>query len=92
MTKKTPTPKKIVATPIVAKIKVTKIALVKQHFIEKKSLTSLESIKLFGDTRLAAKVHDLINLGWEFSKTTESKKDRYKNMCYFTRYTLVGLP
>lgn len=92
MIKKTPAPKKIVTTPTVAKIKVNKTLLVKQHFIEKKSLTQLESTKLFGETRLAARVHNLINLGWKFSKTTESKKDRYKNMCYFTRYTLTALP
>lgn len=67
----------------------TKMARIRAHFLEGKSLTSLEAIYEFGITRLAAVVHKLTALGWQFEKVREEYHDPGSG--YVARYVRYSL-
>lgn len=54
------------------------------------SITTLDAFKDLGITRLAARIHDLTDEGYEFDRKTESGKNRFGEKVYYTRYFLRG--
>ena len=72
--------------------KVTKIWLVKQHLLAKRTITSLEAIKLYSATRISAIIFRLRreSFGWDITTTPISIKDRNGNDCTYGLYTLVA--
>lgn len=57
----------------------TKIGFLQTHFASGRSLTQLEAIGLYGAYRLAARVHELKNKGWDITTTikTDTFGDKY---------------
>ena len=68
----------------------TQIDMIKQHFVDFGELTSLEAIREYGCTRLAAVVWKLIRRGWKFEKVLETSKNRYGHTVTYTRYIYMG--
>lgn len=54
------------------------------------SVSQLEAYHDLGITRLAARISDLCEEGYDFNRTTESALNRYGEKTYFTRYSLKG--
>jgi hypothetical protein len=66
----------------------TKIQLIKDHFRSGRSLTQLEAIGLYGAFRLAARVKELRDRGWNI--TTDMREDPNGNP--YACYTLEDSP
>jgi hypothetical protein len=60
--------------------------LIKKHLNKRGSITSWEAIKLYGCTRLSAKIYDLRNEGMKIRTEHVSKKNRYGYMVTFAKY------
>lgn len=54
-----------------------------------KTLTSLEAINIFGETRLSARIYDLKKQGYKF-KTESVRVMSRDGWTYVARYTLEG--
>ena len=54
-----------------------------------KSITSLDAIREFGCTRLAARIADLEKNGRLFSRQFETSRNRFGDKVKFVRYTLI---
>ena len=54
-----------------------------------RNITSLEAIKLFGETRLSARIYDLKKQGYKF-KTESVRVMSRDGWTYVARYTLEG--
>lgn len=54
-----------------------------------KSLTSLEAIKLFGETRLSARIYDFKKDGYMFN-TQKIRVPTRDGWTYVAQYTLIG--
>lgn len=54
-----------------------------------RNITSLEAIKLFGETRLSARIYDLKKQGYKF-KTETVRVHTRDGWAYVARYTLEG--
>lgn len=54
-----------------------------------RNITSLEAIKLFGETRLSARIYDLKKKGFKFNTETVRVHAR-DGWTYVARYTLEG--
>ena len=74
------------------KVKTTKANLVKQHLIEKKEITSLDAIKLYGATRLSAIIFNLRDKKFAITTIPVKIKDKYGNECTFANYKLLKVP
>ena len=74
------------------KVRTTKAALVKQHLIDKKEITSLDAIKLYAATRLSAIIFNLKKAGFAITTIPTRIKDKYGNECTYAKYRLLKVP
>ena len=70
----------------------TKKQKVADYLLAKKKITSWDSIKMFGATRLAAIIFNLRADGWIIDTQDIEFKDRYKNKGTYALYTLISTP
>lgn len=61
-----------------------------KHLKTKKSITSLEAIKLYGATRLSSIIFRLKKRGHNIECKREEVVDRYGNTCGYGRYFYLG--
>lgn len=61
-----------------------------KHLLEKKSITSMEAIRLYGATRLSGIIYNLRKKGYRIISKEEFTTDRYGNECRFARYVYLG--
>lgn len=54
------------------------------------SITPLDALREFGCMRLASRINDLKNQGYDIIMKMESSKNRYGDTVRFARYTLKG--
>ena len=59
-----------------------------RHLNDYGSITSLEAVNEYGILRLASRIHDLKDLGYEIEKTYEKSKNRYGEPTAYVRYSL----
>lgn len=52
------------------------------------SITTMEAFTDLGITRLASRIHDLTEEGFEFHRETVSGKNRFGETVHFVRYSL----
>ena len=60
-----------------------------KHLSDKGGITSLEAIKLYGITRLASRVCDLRQQGYEIVDCWEENLNRYGDKVRYKRYFLL---
>lgn len=53
------------------------------------SITSLEAIEKIGVARLASRICDLKNQGWDIKKVSETGTNRYGEKTRYARYTIA---
>jgi hypothetical protein len=70
--------------------KTNKTKEVLKHLQTKKSITSMEAIKLYGSTRLSAIIFNLRKRGYIIDNVWMEKKDKYGNNCQFVKYIYGG--
>lgn len=70
--------------------KTNKTQEVLKHLQKRKSITSLEAIRLFGATRLSAIIFNLRKRGYIIDNVWMEKKDKYGNNCQFVKYVYGG--
>lgn len=63
--------------------------MVKKHLNKKGHITSWEAIKLYGCTRLSAKIYDLRNEGMDIRTEKITQKNRYGYPVTFAKYIRV---
>lgn len=66
--------------------KKTKIQDVKDHLKRLGKITTWDSYKLYGVTRISTIIYILRKRGWNIKSVQKSKLDRNKNMCNFVEY------
>lgn len=66
----------------------TQMDAIINHLKEHGDITSMQAIKLYGCTRLAAKIYDLRKRGYIIDTITEDGSTRYGTHCQFARYVL----
>ena len=66
----------------------TQIGAVLAHLKEHGELTSMEAFKLYGCTRLAARIFDLRKQGFVIDTIEDTGKTRYGTACKYARYVL----
>mgnify|MGYP003289265498 CR=1 FL=1 len=69
--------------------KVNQTTKIKEHLIEHRHITSLDAFKLYGCTRLSAKIFNLRKNGWVIDTQDVTSKDRYGDTCVFADYLLI---
>ena len=69
--------------------KITQYDRVLDYLKKHKSITSLQSIRLFGNTRLSATIYNLRQDGYSISSNKVARKNRYGDKVYFARYELL---
>lgn len=57
-----------------------------RHLLEKKNITSMEAIELYGATRLSGIIYNLRRKGYQIVNKEEMTIDRYGNECRYVRY------
>lgn len=57
-----------------------------RHLLEKKNITSMEAIELYGATRLSGIIYNLRRRGYQIVNKEEMTIDRYGNECRYVRY------
>ena len=62
--------------------------MIKKHLIKRGSITSWEAIKLYGCTRLSAKIYNLREEGFDIKTDHVTKKNRYGYPVTFANYIL----
>lgn len=62
--------------------------MIKKHLIKRGSITSWEAIKLYGCTRLSAKIYNLREEGFDIKTDHVTKKNRYGYPVTFAKYIL----
>ena len=67
-----------------------KIDKLTKYLLSGKTITSLEAFKLFGETRLSARIFDLKNK-YKIADTWEETVDRFGNPCKYKRYAIIGV-
>ncbi len=72
--------------------RVTKTAKVKAHLEVNKTITSLEAIKLYAATRLAAIICVMRKNGWLINSVDTDFVDKYGNKGTYAVYHLVSMP
>ena len=60
-----------------------------QYMYDVGSITSLDAIREFGITRLAAVIKNLRDAGYNIKTTMEASKNRYNETVHFARYTFM---
>ena len=68
----------------------TQCEMILKYIEEVGSITTFESYRELGVTRLPSRIHDLKNKGYTFKKEWVSKKNRYGKKTSFLKYTLAG--
>lgn len=63
--------------------------MIRKHIVKKRSITSWEAIKLYGCTRLSAKIYDLRAEGMNIKTDHITKKNRYGYPVTYANYILV---
>jgi hypothetical protein len=71
------------------KKKISKHQRVVNHLKKKKTITTWQSIELYGATRLAAIIHNLRKLGHEILTKNVEGKDRFGNKCTYAKYVFI---
>lgn len=67
----------------------TQKQIILDHFLKYKSLTSWDSFRLYGDTRLSDKVYQLKKGGYKFEEDWITKKNRNGVKVKFKKYILM---
>ena len=67
----------------------TQKSLILDYLLEHGSITTREAYEQFGITRLAARVHELIQAGYNIKSQFESGVNRYGKPVTYSRYTLI---
>ena len=70
--------------------KVNQTTKVKEHLIEKRKITSFEAFRLYGCTRLSAKIFELRQRGWHIETNMVEKTTRYGDKTEIAEYILVS--
>lgn len=70
------------------KKRVSQSEMIKKHLTKRGSITSWEAIKLYGCTRLSAKIYDLRAEGMDIKTDHVTKKNRYGYPVTFANYIL----
>ena len=65
-------------------------ARILKHFKSGNSLTSKEAFELFGITRLAARIKDLRDMGYDIRTSMEESENRYGEVTRYARYLYKG--
>lgn len=68
--------------------RVSQSEMIRKHLIKRGSITSWEAIKLYGCTRLSAKIYDLRAEGMDIRTDHVTKKNRYGYPVTFANYIL----
>ena len=63
---------------------------IKKHLLEKKNITSMDAIELYGATRLSGIIYNLRRKGYHIINKEETIIDRYGNECRYVRYIYLG--
>lgn len=66
---------------------VTQKDRVLKYMYDTGSITSLDAIREFGITRLAAVIKDLRDLGYNINSKMEASKNRYNETVHYARYS-----
>lgn len=70
-------------------MKVTQCNMILQHLKEHGSISSLEAMKEYGIMRLASRINDLKNQGYNISSYTKDMTNRFGKIVHFAEYKLV---
>lgn len=70
--------------------KVTKRKLVRNHLIEKGTITSWQAIDLYGATRLSAIIFSLKDDGMHIESVKQLATDRYGNTSTYVKYHYIN--
>ncbi len=70
--------------------KTNKTKEVLKHLQKRKSITSLEAIRLFGATRLSAIIFNLKDRGYLIDSVRMESEDRYGNISRYAKYIYKG--
>lgn len=62
------------------------------HFKEYGSITSMDAFERYGITRLAARIKDLRDLGYNITTLTMEGQNRYGEATRYAKYILKGEP
>lgn len=73
---------------ILPKKEFTQTERIIQYIEDFGSITSWEAFAKLGITRLASRIHDLEDDGYEIDRKTEKTKNRYGEHIHYTRYSL----
>lgn len=52
------------------------------------SITTIEAFRDLGVTRLASRIHDLTNEGYDIERSVEVGKNRFGEKVHYTRYSI----
>ena len=66
--------------------------MVIQYIKDFGSITSREAFTDLGIARLASRIYDLTQIGYEFDKETETSLNRYGDPTHYARYSLRKQP
>ena len=75
-----------------AKQKKSQMLMIREHLRTKGTITSMEAIKLYGCTRLSAKIFNLKRAGWEIDSIPTPGTNRYGETTVFSTYRYVSEP
>lgn len=68
----------------------TKTQKVLEHLQKYGTITSLDAIKLYSATRLAAIIFQLRKKGYDIETEIEDSVDKYENNCHYAKYIYHG--
>lgn len=63
---------------------------IREHLMEKGTITSMEAIQMYGITRLSARIWDLRDQGMDIKTVMKEGKNRHGNNCRFAQYEFVN--
>ena len=67
----------------------TQCERVLRHLNDNGSITALEAMQEYGIMRLASRISDLKNMGYEITSITETSKNRYGEAVHYSKYMLA---
>ena len=67
----------------------TQCERVLRHLNDNGSITALEAMQEYGIMRLASRISDLKNMGYEIISITETSKNRYGEAVHYSKYMLA---
>lgn len=74
------------------KVRRTQMDAIREHLRTKKTITSMEAFKLYGCTRLSAKIFDLRKAGWVIDSIPTEGTTRYGDSTIYSTYRFVKEP